>query len=463
MRLTTGLFNILLLLCLGLTAQASSTRIILEDVLKSSDLSKTWNMPAIGDTLAGISATQTLTNKSISGSSNTLSNISVSSLASGESPAFTWTEDAQTGTTYTLVLSDGSGATASPYVSLNNASAVTVTVPTNASVAFPVGTVVPIVQKGFGGVKVAAAGGVTLNSLNGNVDLLGQFAKATLLKTATNVWDLFGDLYHPSLATATGGTITTDGDYKVHVFTSSGTFQVTAGMESFQFLVVAGGGGGGYSTTNSGGGGGAGGLIAGSLVRGVGSYTVTVGSGGAGGSVVDAAAPSGANSVFDSVVATGGGGGANGGHAGGNGGSGGGAGQQSSGGGGTGGTGIAGQGNNGGSLSGGNGGSGGGGAGAVGANGNVQPNGGIGIQSDIVLNGTQVYYAGGGGGGTYLGTAGTGGLGGGGAGAQTDGNGTAGTVNTGGGGGGAAYGTGGGPYNGAAGGSGIVVVRYKFQ
>ena len=54
--------------------------------------------------------------------------------------------------------------------------------------------------------------------------------------------------------TATGGTITTDGDYKVHTFTSSGTFEVTCvgGTESdIQYLVVAGGGGGGHGSSGT--------------------------------------------------------------------------------------------------------------------------------------------------------------------------------------------------------------------
>ena len=57
---------------------------------------------------------------------------------------------------------------------------------------------------------------------------------------------------------ATGGTVTTDGDYKVHTFNSSGTFQVTAtpADATVQLLQIAGGGGGGR---RRGGGGGAGG------------------------------------------------------------------------------------------------------------------------------------------------------------------------------------------------------------
>jgi len=56
---------------------------------------------------------------------------------------------------------------------------------------------------------------------------------------------------------ATGGTITTDGSYRIHTFTSSGTFEVSEGV-ACDVLIVAGGGGGGGSR---GGGGGGGGLI----------------------------------------------------------------------------------------------------------------------------------------------------------------------------------------------------------
>ena len=62
------------------------------------------------------------------------------------------------------------------------------------------------------------------------------------------------------IAAATGGTITTDGDYKVHTFTSSGTFEVTSvtNNPTFDILQIAGGGGGGR---RRGGGGGAGGYL----------------------------------------------------------------------------------------------------------------------------------------------------------------------------------------------------------
>src|SRR3990167_1031387 len=82
--------------------------------------------------------------------------------------------------------------------------------------------------------------------------------------------------------TATGGTITTDGDYKVHTFTASGTFEVTSGSGNVWYLVIAGGGGGGRGATNQypGAGGGAGGFRTNAVYDyavSVNAYTVTIG------------------------------------------------------------------------------------------------------------------------------------------------------------------------------------------
>lgn len=264
------------------------------------------------------------------------------------------------------------------------------------------------------------------------------------------------------LMTATGGTITTDGDYKIHTFTASGTFEVTAGSGDVWYAVVGGGGGGGGF-----GGGGAGGYRENGdydYAVTVGSYTVTVGGGGNGSASGSTKGSDGSNSVFDSITSTGGGGGgafsdAN--ATGRNGGSGGGGGTDST----TpftgraGGSGTGGQGNNGGSgVTGGTGGGGGGGASAVGADAatNVGGNGGNGTAS--LITGTSVTRAGGGG-GAGTNTRGAGGTGGGGQGATfaASTSNVAGTANSGGGGGGG--------YNaaGKAGGSGVVIIRYRFQ
>jgi hypothetical protein len=301
----------------------------------------------------------------------------------------------------------------------------------------------------------------------------------------------------PAYVAATGGTITTCGDFKIHSFTGPGTFTVScagnsAGSNTVDYLVVAGGGGGGGSQAgagNSKGGAGAGGfrfsadtycepspvspLAATSLPVSAQGYPITVGGGGTGGSCNGNGGP-GANSVFSSITSAGGGqGGGGGGEGGASGGSGG---SNSSGNGGE--TLNAGntppvsppQGNPSGKMGDetGNAG-GGGGAGAVGANGNPMPtsvdgnsSGGSGI--DLNITGSPVVRGGGGGGGAGPGGSGwTGaaGPGGGGAGGSCNVAGSSATANTGGGGGGAG---GNGPgKNGGAGGSGIVIIRYKFQ
>lgn len=258
---------------------------------------------------------------------------------------------------------------------------------------------------------------------------------------------------------ATGGTITTDGNFKVHTFNSSGTFQITSGTGDVDYLVIAGGGGG-----SSQGGGGAGGYREDTKsAMGIGSYTVTVGAGGAGGGNPSQGA-NGGNSVFDDITSIGGGaGGAQDASLPTVGGSGGGGYGEFSIGASAGAAGTAGQGNAGGAgISQSPAGSGGGGGGAGSAGTAATSNsdggeGGNGLSSSIT--GSAVTRAGGGGGGSWNcaapGIGGSGGGGNGGCGAV--GSGTNGTANTGSGGGGG-WGVGGGN-----GGSGVVILRYQYQ
>lgn len=97
--------------------------------------------------------------------------------------------NAQTGTSYTLVLSDAYNA-----VSLTNSSAITLTVPPDSSVGFLTGTFVEFHQGGAGAVTVAAGSGVTVNSRGSRTTTTGQYAIAGLRKTAANTWILTGDL-----------------------------------------------------------------------------------------------------------------------------------------------------------------------------------------------------------------------------------------------------------------------------
>jgi len=324
--------------------------------------------------------------------------------------------------------------------------------------------------------------------------------------------------YGATYVTATGGTVTESGDFKIHTFTGDGCFVVSSGGNScgsntVDYLVVAGGGGGGGSGGNGkgGGGGGAGGFrmsnstcmpspqtspLASSCGLSVSAqtYPITVGAGGTGGtSPTPGMGTQGASSIFSTITSAGGGLGARGdcGQNAGSGGSGGGAG--------AGGTGVSGSGNTPpvsppqGQAGGGNpspsleGGAGGGGASETGGcatSGNTSAGcGGAGsyaVSSGFAgCNGTDGltfpwggpypgavpgarWFSGGAGAGSGVpqNSEGYGGIGGGGDGAcRTNAEGCAGATNTGGGGGGGNYNN----FSGKNGGSGIVIIRYKFQ
>jgi len=387
--------------------------------------------------------------------------------------------------------------------------AITVTMPASPSAGDIVGI------KDYAG--TFSTNNVTVGRNGSNFD--GSPADATLLTDQLSVFFVYVDgtqgwkatqndsgSYGAQYVTATGGTISYCGDYKIHTFTGPGTFCVScagnsAGSNTVDYLVVAGGGagsaGGTSPTTNGGGGGGAGGYRESSgtasgcytvsplgacvsaLPVTVQGYPVVVGGGApTTASSIPKQGGNGSNSVFSTITSTGGGGGGCGTNTsptnpapGNPGGSGGGTGWAPSSPcrpGGAGNTPPVSppQGNPGGNNTNGNG-AGGGGGGATQA-GTNSPNpgpsagkpGGDGATSSI--NGTPTTRAGGGGGGKWsTGCFGAGGAGGGGNGGVCS-PGSAGTINTGGGGGGAgAFG----PENetGGAGGSGIVIIRYKYQ
>lgn len=96
----------------------------------------------------------------------------------------------QVGTSYTLALTD-----AGHFVTMTNASANTLTIPTNASVPFPVGTVITVGQGGAGTTTIDATAGVTLNGVSGGAgDVTGQWATVMLRKTATDTWQAWGSI-----------------------------------------------------------------------------------------------------------------------------------------------------------------------------------------------------------------------------------------------------------------------------
>lgn len=90
---------------------------------------------------------------------------------------------------YGLVLAD-----AGKVVELNKATAINLTVPLNATQAFPIGTVIEIWQQGAGQVTIVPTGGVTIRSSGGKLKIYGQYSSASLRKRGADEWVLVGDL-----------------------------------------------------------------------------------------------------------------------------------------------------------------------------------------------------------------------------------------------------------------------------
>lgn len=125
---------------------------------------------------ADLSTAQTLTNKTLT------------------DPKINLALNAQTGTTYTFVLTDNG-----KLVTASNASAQTYSIPTNASVAFPVGTQINIIQIGAGQVTINAvtSGTTTISSTGATATapkLRAQYSSATCIKAATDLWYVVGDI-----------------------------------------------------------------------------------------------------------------------------------------------------------------------------------------------------------------------------------------------------------------------------
>jgi hypothetical protein len=111
------------------------------------------------------------------------------------SPSTPLTIDAKTGTTYTFVLADANNE----LITASNASAQTYSIPTNASVAFPIGCQINIIQIGAGQVTINAVTSGTTSILSTGATaaapkLRAQYSVATLIKAGTDLWYVTGDI-----------------------------------------------------------------------------------------------------------------------------------------------------------------------------------------------------------------------------------------------------------------------------
>jgi hypothetical protein len=123
---------------------------------------------------ADLTTAQTLTNKTLT------------------APFINLAINAQTGTSYTTVLGDNGDL-----VTLANASAITLTIPPNSSVAYPVGAQLNVAQFGAGQVTITGGAGVTVVSTGASASapkLRVQYSTATAIQTAADTWLVMGDI-----------------------------------------------------------------------------------------------------------------------------------------------------------------------------------------------------------------------------------------------------------------------------
>ena len=160
----------------GTTIPSSKTLVVTTD--KISVLAATTSAE-----LAGVISDETGTGALVFGTSPAISD-----------PKVAQSINAQTGTTYTFVLADQG-----KYITASNASAQTYSIPTNASVAFPIGTNIDLIQIGAGQVTVSAATPGTTTVLSTGATAAGpkarvQYSALTCKKVATDTWHIIGDI-----------------------------------------------------------------------------------------------------------------------------------------------------------------------------------------------------------------------------------------------------------------------------
>src|SRR6056300_327159 len=260
--------------------------------------------------LAGSIANAKLANSSI-----TVNGSSVSLGASGSIPAVSW-QSVKTNADSPVTLVAGNG-----YFMNTTSGTITINLPVSASTGDTIAIKDYAGTFGSNNLTIGRNGHNIQGVANDSLISTNRASLVLVYVDSTKGW-LFTDEHNvvdlQSYTSATGGTITTSGDYKIHTFTGDGCFVVSTAGIGVDYLVVAGGGGGGNIPGEQAGGGGGGGVresystsISGPytasplatstyLPISVTTYPITVGGGGAGNA-------SGSNSVFSTITSTGGG------------------------------------------------------------------------------------------------------------------------------------------------------------
>lgn len=196
---TVGIQSINLLT--GTTQIFGTTNIGSSFTISSSGTVHTFNFPLTPtfgtvNITNGIAAgtatfgTVTVTNALTAGTATITNTVTAGSVYVTHSAVSHLTFNSQNASTsYVLTIADD-GA----FVNVGTAGAYRITIPANASVGFPVGTRIGIYQSGVGTVIVGTAAGVTLNSQGTAYVTGGQYAMAQIFQTASNQWNLEGNV-----------------------------------------------------------------------------------------------------------------------------------------------------------------------------------------------------------------------------------------------------------------------------
>ncbi len=183
----------------AVTATSTTTLTNKTIALGSNTVSGTvaqFNTALTDGNFATLAGTETLTNKTITSPAISGATLTTSTLTSPtvDDPKLNLSVNAQTGTTYTFVLADNG-----KFVTASNSSAQTYSIPTNASVAYPIGTQIHIIQIGTGQVTIQAVTSGTTTVLSTGATaaapkIAKQYGAATCIKTATDTWYVIGNL-----------------------------------------------------------------------------------------------------------------------------------------------------------------------------------------------------------------------------------------------------------------------------
>lgn len=155
-------------------ATGTVTSIVAGTGLTGGTITSTGTIAIDTATTADLTTAQTLTNKTLT------------------DPKINLAINAQTGTTYTFVLSDNGKV-----VTASNASAITITIPPASSVAYATGAQLNVIQKGAGQVTFAQGSGVTIRSTGATATapkLRAQYSSATCIYEGSDVWYIVGDI-----------------------------------------------------------------------------------------------------------------------------------------------------------------------------------------------------------------------------------------------------------------------------